>query len=108
MKSPAYVSMAHPDHWVVKHCFGLWWPLWKLGFRGFPFLPWMRLRRRRPMGFEEMARIADRLRALGVAFSAGHDWSPSAVVQDLRDRGLFAGSFVEIAWTGPDRVLRDV
>ena len=52
------------------------------------------------MEFEEMAELADGLRALGVAFSAGRDWSPGEVVRDLKARGLVAGQFTEICWTG--------
>lgn len=38
------------------------------------------------------------LRDLGLALSAGRDWSPSEVVQHLRDEGHFVGAFTEIAW----------
>jgi hypothetical protein len=49
------------------------------------------------------AAIAKKLRSLGLAFSAGPGWSPSEVVQDLREKGLVEGRFDEIAWSGPDR-----
>ena len=108
MSPPPYVAMAHDDHWVVKRCSGLWWPLVRLGFRGLPFVPTLRLRRHRPMSFEEMARLAGSLRDLGVAFGAGREWSPSEVVQDLKDRGLVSGEFTEIAWTGEAWRLRAI
>lgn len=33
-------------------------------------------------------------------FGAGRDWSPSEVVQFLRDGGSFEGTFTEISWEG--------
>ena len=53
-----------------------------------------------------MARLAAQLRDLGIAFSYGRDWSPSEVVQQLRDEGLFKGSFNEISWTRQGWQLR--
>ena len=44
----------------------------------------------------------------GLAFGFGHDWSPSEVVQQLRDEGLFKGSFNEISWTRQGWQLRTI
>jgi hypothetical protein len=101
---PPYVAEAGPDRWVVKHSSGLRGPLRMLGFRRFPFSSTAEMRPRLPLTFEQMGVLAGELRNLGVAFSYGHDWSPSEVVQQLRDDGLFRGSFVEISWnrTGPE------
>jgi hypothetical protein len=41
------------------------------------------------------------LRDLGIAFSYGPGWHPSAVFADLRDRGAVHGTYREIAWRGP-------
>jgi hypothetical protein len=47
------------------------------------------------------AALFAKLRDSGVAFAGGHGWSPSAVFEELRDRGLIAGSFREIVWRKP-------
>jgi hypothetical protein len=47
------------------------------------------------------AQIAEGLRKLGLAFSAGKDWSPEAYVGFLKDNGLVAGQFDVIYWTKP-------
>jgi hypothetical protein len=52
---------------------------------------------------EAMAEIAERLRDLGLAFSAGKDWSPAEYVSWLKLQGLVHGEFTEIYWTGPGR-----
>ncbi|MDR6673669.1 hypothetical protein [Xanthomonas sp. 1678] len=43
------------------------------------------------------------LRALGVAFADGREWSPAEVFAHLRERGLLSGAFLRIVWTGPGR-----
>lgn len=47
------------------------------------------------------ARLFAALRDLGVAFSAGREWSPAEVFAWLRDRGLLEGAYLRIAWTHP-------
>ena len=100
---PPYVTTARADLWQVKGADAHAHLLEGLGFTRSPalgghfnggFAP--------PLDFEPMARIARALVQAGFAFSAGRDWSPSEVLQDLRDRGLLAGPFDEIAWKGPD------
>jgi hypothetical protein len=96
--------MARFDWWQVK---GARWPssgLRKLGFRR-ALLPWGEMNARfraRQLDFEGMAGLAKRLIELGFHFGAGSDWSPSEVVQDLRDRGLLNGPIAEIFWTGSE------
>jgi hypothetical protein len=95
---PPYVAVADPNRWVVEHGFVLEWKLRKLGFhRWLPGLPF-ELKYRRPLPFDRMGILAAGLRDLGLAFSAGHGWSPSEVVQYLRDKGHFTGRFMQIAW----------
>jgi hypothetical protein len=49
-----------------------------------------------------LARLLGSLRDLGLPFlGAGPGWHPGAVFEDLRDRGLVAGSYRKIYWTGP-------
>jgi hypothetical protein len=95
---PPYVAVADPTRWVVEHGSGLGWKLRRLGFhRWLPGLPF-EAKFRRPLPFDRMGILAARLRDLGLAFSAGPDWSPSEVMQFLRDEGHIAGTFMEIAW----------
>jgi len=95
---PPYVAIADPNRWVVRHGFPLEWKLRRLGFsRWLPGLPF-EVSYRKPLPFDRMGELAARLRDLGLTFSAGHGWSPSEVVQFLRDEGHFAGPFTEIAW----------
>lgn len=108
MTIPPYVAMAEPERWVIKLSRELRVPLRKLGFRRFPFSSTAELRPRRPLTFEQMGVLASELRNLGVAFSYGHDWSPSEVVQHLRDEGHFRGSFVEISWTRTGAEVRTI
>lgn len=103
---PPYVAEAGFNRWIVKRVSGVRWSLEKLGFRSWLILPNAHLHRRRKLSFEEMGRLASAIRDLGIPFSAGHGWSPAEVVRDLRDRGLFEGEFLEIAWTGPGWVVR--
>jgi hypothetical protein len=104
---PAHVSIARFDWWQVRGADLPLTALKRLGLRR-SLLPWgeINARFRPPLHFEAMAQLARGLIELGLAFSAGREWSPSEVVQDLRDRGLLDGPFTEIAWTGPEWVLR--
>ncbi|MGF6418929.1 hypothetical protein ABH900_002432 [Stenotrophomonas sp. AN71] len=51
------------------------------------------------------ARLFAALRDLGVAFSAGREWSPAEVFSWLRDRGLLEGPCLRIAWTDPQQYV---
>ena len=103
-----YVYRAEFNLWEVRGSRALRRPLRRLGFRRLPFSATATLKRRRPLTFEEMARLATALRDLGIAFAVGREWSPSEVVQKLRDDGLFEGSFTEMAWTGQRWLTRTV
>ncbi|WP_152027160.1 hypothetical protein [Stenotrophomonas maltophilia] len=52
---------------------------------------------------DEKARLFIALRDCGIAFSDGREWCPAEVFAWLRERGLLAGTFLRIAWQGPDR-----
>jgi hypothetical protein len=107
-KPPPHVTMARLDLWQVKGGDDRATLLKGLGFRRKSMLgghyeaafdP--------PLDFENMAIVARLLIEGGFAFSGGRDWSPSEVVQDLRDRRLLFDPFDEIAWKGPgDWVVR--
>jgi len=105
-KPPAYVSEARPDRWVVEGGTALRHELKELGFRRAFLSSTATLTPQAPLSFEAMGRLAAALHALGIAFGAGRDWSPSDVVQQLRQDGLFEGSFTEIAWTGEEWHVR--
>jgi len=95
---PPYVAVADPTRWVVKRGSPVAGELRRLGFsRWMPFVPF-EAKFRHALPFEQMGALAGQLRDRGVTFSAGRDWSPSEVVQFLRDEGHFTGSFTEIAW----------
>lgn len=47
------------------------------------------------------ARMLSHLRDLGVAFSAGREWSPAEVFEHLRGNGLLHGTYTRIVWTAP-------
>ena len=98
---PPYVSFASPHRWVVTNAASVAVGLAALGFRRAVDGTY-KINFRRPLSYEPMAVLAMRLRDMGAAFSAESDWSPFAVVCDLRDRGLFEGSFQKIAWIGDD------
>jgi len=49
------------------------------------------------------ARIASQLNKLGLAFSAGKDWSPADYITFLKEKGLLREEFKEIYWTAPGR-----
>ena len=93
---PPYVAVADPNRWVVKRGGVTAWKLLRLGFLWWPGA--FEKKWGKPQSFASMGAFAMELRDLGVAFSAGRDWSPSEVVQYLRDEGHFAGHFTEIAW----------
>ena len=48
-------------------------------------------------------RIAERLRDLGLGFSAGRDWSPAGYIEHLKDEGLATGEFTDVYWSAPGR-----
>ena len=77
--------------------------LQKLGFGQTADGAGFELRCSEPMTFEELAALATKLRDMGLAFSAGPDWSPSEVMNDLRDRELCNGPYTQISWTGPEQ-----
>jgi hypothetical protein len=106
---PPYVAVAEPNRWVVRHGFALEWKLRGIGFhRWLPGLPF-EAKYKRALGHDHMALVATHLRDLGVAFSAGPGWSPSELLQFLRDEGYFAGPFTQIAWVdGGAWTLRDL
>jgi len=52
-------------------------------------------------GEAEKARALQSLADLGLPFSAGRDWWPIAVAEELRDRGLLKGPLKMIGWSGP-------
>lgn len=105
---PPHVTIARADLWQVKGADAHAILLGGLGFkRGFRLGGWFEAVFDPPLDFENMALAARVLIEAGFAFSAGRDWSPSEVVQDLRDRKLLAGPFDEIAWKGPgDWIVR--
>jgi hypothetical protein len=105
-RPPPFVSEARPDRWVVEGGSAFGRELRNLGFRSSIFSRTSQLTPGQPLSFEAMGRLAAQLHALGIAFGAGRDWSPSDVVQHLRQDGLFEGSFSEIAWTGEDWHVR--
>ena len=52
---------------------------------------------------DEKAEVFAALRDLGVCFSWGREWSPAEVFQWLSEKGLIAGPFLTIGWSGPDQ-----
>ena len=101
---PAYVAYASPDWWQIEAATpDLQCALQKISFAAMANGVGYELRPAAPLSFEEAANIADQLRDIGLAFSAGTGWSPSQVMKDLRERKLCRGPFTEIYWTGPRR-----
>lgn len=99
---PPHVLTARADLWQVKAADPHAALLAGLGFRRLPRLGgWFDVTFAPPLGLEDMAMVARMLIEARFAFSAGRDWSPSEVVQDLRDRGLVFNAFEEIVWKGP-------
>ena len=55
---------------------------------------------------EALARLLTVLRDAGFALGhQAHGWPPSAIFEDLRDRGLVSGTFLAISWTGPGETV---
>jgi hypothetical protein len=55
-------------------------------------------------GEEQLARLLDQLNRMGVLLAGGSaGWPPSAIFEDLRQKGLLHGSFKEVASTGPGK-----
>ena len=50
----------------------------------------------------EKAVIFNKLRNLGVYFSAGREWSPSELFEYFREINLVSGTYKRISWVGPD------
>lgn len=96
---PPYVSLASPKRWEIECGGGHSWRLWRAGFFRLGTRAHI-ANFRRPMSFEEMGRFAMHLRDLGIGFRAGDGLAPSAVIQDLRDVGMFEGTFNEIERSG--------
>jgi hypothetical protein len=56
---------------------------------------------------EALAAVLMALRDAGLPFAGGSGgWPPSAVFEDLREKGEVHGSYVEILWTGPTDAKR--
>jgi hypothetical protein len=50
----------------------------------------------------ELVALLSRVRDLSIPFlAAGPGWHPAAVLEQLRERGLIAGEFRTIVWSGP-------
>ena len=55
---------------------------------------------------KELAIIFSKLRDIGFTFSGGEaGWPPAAIFEELRDRGLLQGKFVEIMWMGKGKII---
>jgi len=60
-------------------------------------------------GEEEKSVIFEKLRGMGVCFSAGREWSPSEVFEYLREKGFLNGRYRKISWKGPGNyIVEDV
>ena len=64
------------------------------------------------LDFEGESQLASLLAVLngeGVLLAGGPaGWPPAEILADLRDKGLFQGSFREVTWTGPGKwIIRD-
>jgi hypothetical protein len=93
---PSYVSLVLGFEVTLENGAPLKTELAELGFKSF-----LGDMRAKVESWEELAALFLRLNALGVAFSAGKEWCPSEVVEELKDRGLLQGDFTQIYWTGP-------
>lgn len=51
----------------------------------------------------DKAKILSVLRDNGLCFSTGHEWNPSEVFEDLREKGFVSGKYKEIAWSGTEK-----
>jgi hypothetical protein len=66
------------------------WKLWDLPYRSD----------------QQLAEILIALRDAGYPFlGEEHGWPPTAIFEDLRDKGLLSGPFREITWLGPGRPI---
>jgi len=54
---------------------------------------------------EEKSVIFEKLRDMGVCFSAGREWSPSEVFEHLREKGFLQGGYRKISWKGPGNYI---
>ena len=55
-----------------------------------------------PTSHEQRARLLAKLRDMGLAFSAGKDWSPIEVARHYREQGLLDGPLRKVYWLGPN------
>lgn len=96
---PPYVATFGPDRAVIKHAGRHARALRRLGFSraGFLFGPF-EIVWRTNLDWAPLGALAMQLRDLGLAFSAGREWSPVEVIEHLRDLGHFEGAFTEIYW----------
>ena len=96
---PPHVAAFGPDRALIRHASRHARALRRLGFSrpGFFFGPFESVWRT-SLDWAPLGRLAMQLRELGLAFSAGREWSPVEVVQHLQDLGHFDGGFVEIYW----------
>jgi hypothetical protein len=60
-----------------------------------------RYQKKAPADKEELAVVLDQLRRNNIAFSWGKDWSPAAIVEQLKEEGFLFGKFLAIGWGGP-------
>lgn len=51
--------------------------------------------------------LIEKLRDEGFAFSGGSGWSPSEVVDFLRDQGYVSGKYLRISWQYPGSYIID-
>lgn len=60
-------------------------------------------------GESQLASLLAVLISEGVILAGGPaGWPPAEILADLRDKGLFQGSFREVTWTGPGKwIVRD-
>jgi hypothetical protein len=50
-----------------------------------------------------LSKLLAQLRDLDVLFGGGSGWPPAEIFDDLRERGLVQGKFIEITWRGPSQ-----
>jgi hypothetical protein len=63
--------------------------------------------RNKAVSDKEKADLLSKVRDIGLAFSVGPGWSPSAVFEELRDRQLVLGRYRRISWLGPGKPIVD-
>jgi hypothetical protein len=54
---------------------------------------------------QQLAEILTALRDSTFCFVGGVGWSPSAVFEDLRDKGFVKGAFLELVWAGSQKAI---